>query len=389
MGNVLYYYSKCKTETREQWSRLKERKYCMILAQAIIEVLKKHSSKEKTQSTHPLKVTEIVKYLKEDFPEMERDGIITISDKTVRTALNHIVVSEENLDEKDRTICYTIHEKKDNSEYKTDYWTPKSISDLELKFLIDSVMYSKIFTSDMAHDFARRIQALSGKNLENITKYANASFGKQRLNIDVDILDNIQKIIRADKENVFLSFDLNIYDVDEKQHKIRLKKKNHHVVKVLKVILSEGRYLLLARYKGSKKIYHFWIDLMSNLVLGEKVQDKVDVKEFEQNFWRSGYVLQHPFMMGGKEKRYKLRVNREYMTRVVDAFSYGIEVIPGTETDKTVDIRVKTSAEGLKRWLLLQYDAAELIEPDEKMEMMMAEAVESLYAKYHKKGIDV
>ena len=359
----------------------------MILAQAIIEVLKKHSSKEKTQSTHPLKVTEIVKYLKEDFPEMDRAE--RISDKTVRTALKNLLASERELDEKDRTICYTIHKKKDGTKYKTDYWTPKSISDLELKFLIDSVMYSKIFTSDMTHDFARRIQALSGKNLENITKYANASFGKQRLNIDVDILDNIQKIIRADKENVFLSFDLNIYDVDEKQHKIRLKKKNHHVVKVLKVILSEGRYLLLARYKGSKKVYHFWIDLMSNLVLGEKVQDKVDVREFERNFWRSGYVLQHPFMMGGEEKRYKLRVNREYMTRVVDAFSYGIEVIPGTETDKTVDIRVKTSAEGLKRWLLLQYDAAELIEPDEKMEMMMAEAVETLYAKYHKKGMDV
>lgn len=243
----------------------------MILAQAIIEVLKKHSGKEKTQSTHPLKITEIVKYLKEDFPEMERDEIITMSDKTVRTALNHIVVSEECLDEKDRTVCYTTYKKKDGSEYKTNYWTPKSISDLELKFLIDSVMYSKIFTSDMAHDFAGRIQKLSGKNLESITKYANASFGKQRLNIDVDILDNIQKIIRADKENVFLSFDFNIYDVDEKTHKIKLKKESRNMVKVLKVILSEGRYLLLARYKGSKKVYHFWIDLMSNLVLGEKV----------------------------------------------------------------------------------------------------------------------
>ena len=42
-------------------------------------------------------------------------------------------------------------------------------------------MYGKIFNSEQAKSFAKRVQNLSGKNLKDINPYVNDSFGKQRL----------------------------------------------------------------------------------------------------------------------------------------------------------------------------------------------------------------
>ena len=42
----------------------------------------------------------------------------------------------------------------------------------QYKFLIDSILSSKIFNNQKAESLIKRIQALSGKGLSDITKYA-------------------------------------------------------------------------------------------------------------------------------------------------------------------------------------------------------------------------
>lgn len=364
----------------------------MLLEQAIMEVLKRHSSMEKTSDTKPLKGTEITKYLIEDFPEEHRSKPIT--NKRVRTALDNIINSELSKDDKDKSIRYTVYERK-GEEYKTSYWTPKSISDVELKYLIDSVMYSKIFDSETAQDFAGRIQQLSGKNLYRMTAYAGSAFGRQRLTINVNVLENMQIIMEAEKKNAFISFDWNVYDVNEKNiglqsvgsrtgKPIILKKIGSHTVKPVHIILSDGRYFMLARYRNCNKIYHFSIDLMSGIVIKNKIRDDVKAEEYERDFNRAKYMLQHPYNMGGKAEHFKLRVKRKFLSRVVDTFSYEIEVIPNSVTETTVDIKVSASLEGIKRWLLFHYDIAEILEPGEELKKMLAESAEVLWGRYCK-----
>lgn len=147
------------------------------------------------------------KYLIEDFPDKHRDKPITY--KRVRRALRHMTDSELSKEDKDKSICYAL----DRKGGKSNYWTPKSISDVELKYLIDSVMYSKIFNSETAQDFAGRIQQLSGKNLYHITRNAKGNvFGKQRLTIDVNVLENIQIIMDAKEKDAFIRFNWSVYD---------------------------------------------------------------------------------------------------------------------------------------------------------------------------------
>ncbi len=353
----------------------------MLLTQAIMEVLKRHSSKEKTSDTKPLKQSEIVGYLKKEYPVEDNDYGIT--DKKVRTLLNKIIDSEISKADKDKSICYTIYEKKNGDEYKTDFWTPKSISDVELKYLIDAVMYSKIFDSATAQDLGRRIQDLSGKNLSRMTSYTSENvFGKQRLTITVDVLKNIQIIYDSTKDDKYIEFDFNVYDVVGDN--IGLKFQKHHTVKPLQTILNDGRYFMLARYQNSTKVYTFSVDLMSNISIAKKVKDNINNSELGKNFVRAQYLLQHPYNMGGNPDFFKLRVKREYLSRAVDTFSYETKVIANSTNENTVDIRVKSSLEGMKRWLLFNYDIAEVIEPPDELRDALIEASNDLSEKIKK-----
>lgn len=49
-----------------------------------------------------------------------------------------------------------------------------------------------------------------------------------------------------------------------------------------------------------------------------------------------------------------------------------------------MDIKVRASLEGLKRWLLFHYDSAEILDPGDEFEEKFSEAVNALYEKYRK-----
>lgn len=352
----------------------------MLLEQAIMEVLRQHSSETKTRDTKPLKCKEITKYLIEDFPDEHSAEPIT--DKRVGNVLKKIINSELSKEDKDKSIRYTAY-KRNGVEYRTNYWTPKSISDLELKYLIDSVLYSKIFDSETAQDLAGRIQQMSGKNLYRMTSYAAGNlFGRQRLTIDVDVLENIQLIMDAAERDAFISFNWNVYDVVGTR--IGLKRERSDTVKPIQIILTDGRYFMLARYQNEDKPYTFSVDLMSEITINNEIQDKVKMEHLERDFNRAIYSLQHPYNMGGDPEHFKLRVKREYLSRVVDMFSYEIEIISNSITETTVDIKVRASWEGMKRLLLFHYDAVEILDPGDEFEEQLGEAVNTLREKYCK-----
>ena len=348
----------------------------MELSYAIIKVLKKYSSAEKTECTSPLKQREIFEYLIKEFPNLRGE----ITSKKVRTSLEAVINQELSLDDKYKTIRYTVYMRGDN-EYKTNFWIPNTISDIELKFLIDCVMYSSIFNSHSAQDLASRIQGLSGKNLRNLTPYANNSFGRQRFTLSTDVLNNVEKIMFANGRQII--FDWNVYGVvNGKVDIIKVEKYN---VNPIDIILNNGRYFLLARYEGSAKIYTFSVDLMTNIEITDcKSNDGIKLSDFEYNFLRALYVLQHPYMMGGESIEFKIRVNKKYFSRVVNDFSYEIKIISSTETDTTIDISVKASEKAMLYWLLHNYDIAEALNMNEDFEADIQKAVKFLYKKYIK-----
>lgn len=262
------------------------------IAYLIIHTLKRYTTKERTQKTGPMSREEIARKIKEDYPD------VYVTSKMVRTGLEMLVSEELNLPEEQRMIGYRIYRVKDQ-ERKTDYYYNNAISDVELKFLIDSVLHSKILQSKTAQDLAKRIQRLSGKNLLEMTPYANASFGETRFMLETDVLKNVDLLLLARRKGCFVAVDWNVYDVVEEQ--TSLIKLDRRILKPIDIILNDGRYFCFARHLHSDDVYTYSVDLMKNIELMEIKDDRGFREErMDRDFQRASYILTHPYMMGGK-----------------------------------------------------------------------------------------
>ena len=111
----------------------------MELSYMIVEVLKRHSSGQ-----NPLNQTQLLQRLQSDYPHLVEE----ITEKKVRSALEKMTIQEIALPEEARALRYT------DARRKKRYWAGNSLSDVELKFLVDSVVYSNIINTQNARSLA-------------------------------------------------------------------------------------------------------------------------------------------------------------------------------------------------------------------------------------------
>ena len=308
----------------------------MELSYMIVEVLKRHASRDK-----PLNQMQIWEQLRSDYPHLSAE--ITI--KKVRASIKKIVEQEEILaNEADKVLRYV------GGKRKEGFWVNDSVSDAELRFLIDCVVYSSIINTQNARDLAKRLQGLSGKRLLDMTPYASGAFGEQKYMPDIDVLKHVVEITEARKAGHKIRFDLNVYVPENGKIVLRPVERSPYTVSPLETVLHDGRYYLLACYDDSDKVYSFRIDLMTDI---QQMEEKArhDIPTLK-NFRRDAFMLQHPVMYGGEARRFTLRVNKGGLTRVVDAFGRGLTVVPGSERAKTVDVWVTAADEAMRLWLL-------------------------------------
>lgn len=344
----------------------------MELSYLIIEVLKRHSSEKKQYDTRPLNQAEILYFLQKDYPHLSDE----ITEKKVRRAVEKMVAQESALPDPYKTLRF--HEKNGRI---TGYWVANTLSDLELKFLIDSVMYGTIINTQNAQSLAKRLQGLSGKALRELTKYASGAFGKQKYLPDIDVLENVNSIMQAQRKQRKVQFQLNAFDVQDDQ--IVLSPTEKHTVSPLDVFLHNGRYYLAAAYNNSNTVYFFRVDLMTDICQqdGERARKRDDFAALK-DVRRDHFMLKHPVMYGGREKRFKLRIKRKYFTQLVDTFSHSLTILPGSDTADTVDVLVDAIDEAMRLWLLPYGDIAEVLDMDSEFAGKMRKSIEILRKKY-------
>ena len=333
----------------------------------IVEVLKRHASREK-----PLNQMQIWEKLRSDYPHLSAE--ITI--KKVRASVKKIVEQEESLaNEADKVLRYVGGKRKEGC------WAKDNVSDAELRFLIDCVVYSSIINTPNARDLAKRLQGLSGKRLLDMTPYASGAFGEQKYTPDIDVLKHVEEITEARKAGHKIRFDLNVYVPENGDIVLRPVERSPYTVSPLETVLHDGRYYLLACYDSSDKVYTFRIDLMTDIQQTEE-KARHDIPPLK-NFRRDAFMLQHPVMYGGEARRFTLRVQKDSLTRVVDAFSQGLRIVPGSETeDDTVDLWVTVADEAMRLWLLRYGDIVEAVDLPKDFADKLKQSVEALYQKY-------
>ena len=386
----------------------------MIMELAVLELLQKCANESKGKarlSKRKIQELLIKEYTNQHNDIKEAERIFTAS--KVRTAIDRLILHDdksnddenpdlddqmylvdqktfdEYLDSEDQReikgslISYTITRHDSGRSYRTGFHVNKSFTDMELKFLIDSIMYSKSIATKAAEDLSNRIKSLSNENLAKITPYTSGVvFGQRGPASNVDVLENMNTILNAIMADCYLEFTENVFDVVDNEIVLTPLKTNRVIP--LQVFLNNGQYYMLAEYELKKKEYKFRLDLMTDLNI-----TKTKVGDFSSEVnsvvtYRSDYIKQHPFVMGGKPEWFTLRVKRTALTIAVNAFGTDIKIIPGSVTDTTVDVKVKASPGGMKFWLLINHEDVTLLEANQKFFEGMEKAAETLKQKYLK-----
>ena len=216
-----------------------------------------------------------------------------------------------------------------------------------------------------------------------MTPYVDSSFGKRRFGVpnDTDPWNNLRIIQEAIWERRQLSFVLMAYKV--KAGKIVLWPEKAHTLSPVELALNNGRYYLLGVYEGkAEKYYTIRVDLMTDIKkLEARGKDRRSIPELA-GFRRGDYQRKHPIQFSGDVRSFTLRVEKEYLTLVVDTFGENLSLQPNTETEKTVDVVVKASEGAMERWLVQQGDYLEAIGLDQSFRARMQERICDLQKKY-------
>lgn len=339
------------------------------LSHLIMDVLRKYASE-----SHHLNQKEIFDYLKRDYQDLPEE----ITERKVRAVMDRMKYQEERLNDSQKTLRYEEKGGRNNG-----YWAESSISDVELKFLIDSVMYGNILTSKKAQWLAKRIQDLSGKSLYEITRYASGGYGKQKYFSDeVDVLENVDTVLKAQLSGRQIQFKLNVYTV--KDGKIVLEPTKEYTVSPLEMVLSNGRYYMIAANGDSDKLKFYRIDLMTDIrQLKDRARRREEFNELK-SFQRSSFMRKHPFMYGGQEGIFRLKIDKDSFTQAVDAFSDSLRDISSSEEDGTITVTVEASEGAMKLWLLQYGDIAQAVDMNPAFAEKMRESIEILREKYKK-----
>lgn len=353
----------------------------MELAFEIIEVLKEFSSERKTLETGPMSQNAIRRKLvlrREEKNENE----ITSGDKPtldmVRPVLKSIVDAELHLPDEQKTVRY----KTGKNGQRSGYWYANTLRDAELKFLVDSALTSRMLTSAQSQALAKKIQGLANKRVRDATAYAQV-FGEVRPDTGPDVLENMDILMDAIGHEM-VEFRLCVYETDKRLYPLE----KTHIVHPYRVVMINGKYYLLAGYDGSDAVYSFRVDLMTALktVPGRSARSRYEVPGMSGDFNYAAYLRSHPVMMGGDHVSATLRVELKGLTQVMDTFGESVRVLPGTETETTVDVAV-TAAEGALRVWLMQYaDIVIGIRLPDSLREQMRQTAARMYAAYQNFG---
>lgn len=322
-----------------------------MLNMLILDILKEYSDEN-----HKLTQQEIIRLLKLNY-DMDCDR---------RSVKNNVLCLKE--------LGYEIL--MDNGYYLMS----REFDDVELRMLIDSVLFSKSLTHKQTKSLIDKLSSLGNRyfsakvshvyNLPELHHFEN----KQLLYA----LDTINDAITEKKK---ISFVYNEYGLDLKLHP---KREAKYVVNPYQIVANNGFYYLVGNYDNYDNVSHYRIDRMTDVaILDERVKSKDKVVEFANGYDLPKHMAEHIYMFGGPSARIKLLVPEWIMNEIVDWFGKNIR-IRKTEAEGTVEIVLNCNENAMFYWALQYGPYVEVVEPLSLRERIK-ETVEQMAEKYKDK----
>ncbi|MBR3419244.1 MAG: WYL domain-containing protein [Oscillospiraceae bacterium] len=283
----------------------------------VLQIFQKHSD-----SLHPLKQEDIVKYLDIDYGiSMERKAV----------SRNISLLREAGFD---------IESSRFGSYLNTRYFT-----DAELHILIDGVLSSKHITHKYSRDLIEKLCTLTSKYFRSHVRYIY-SLDQWDKSDNPALFYNIDIIDEAIEKKKQITFAYNKYGADKKLHKT-----HSHRVSPYQLILHNQRYYLMGRNEYKQNIGYYRLDRITDIALtDEKIVPVTSVEGYEKGISFKELSTALPYMYNDKPERVDFIAKENVIDQVIDWFGKDIRISRYDEGTLLVSVRVSLMA--MEHWAI-------------------------------------
>ena len=234
------------------------------------------------------------------------------------------------------------------------YYLDTVFSTPELRALIEVVESDASLSEEDATELINKLRHIKPR-LWDSKRYFDSS--PELRDDDSMVMMNLDDINRLIDKGVCAEINYGYYNEDRE---LVPRKGYPRVVEPVRTMWAEGHYYLIAYHPGYKKIVHYRIDRILDIVpYDRKTQyDKSKFKPVE-------YRQRHPSMFSGEPQKYRMLCrlddNNSMMNILIDTFGKGIRTLDANDKDlkKYLNTSRKECEEKGERWKNVMVDATE------------------------------
>lgn len=244
----------------------------------------------------------------------------------------------------------------------------------ELKLLVDAVQSSKFITEKKSGELIKKLESLTsvheGKELQR-----QVHVSERVKSMNESIYKGVDKIHEAINKNRKVKFHYYKWNIDKKQE---LKRNgDYYIISPWALTFDSENYYLIAYDDTEKKIKHFRVDKIVNLViLDEKREGKEEFKIFN-----IGEYIRMNFNMYSAEEIYvRVICNNDLIGVLIDRLGKEIPIIKRSDSEFETHFKATLSNQFLA-WIASLGSGIRIIGPDKAVEKMK-ELIENLNKNY-------
>lgn len=242
------------------------------------------------------------------------------------------------------------------------YIAEQKFTDGELRFLIDTVLFSPFIQKRYAQDLMDKLASFGSVSFDGVVNTISVEETFHERN--ADMFDNIELLSQAIKDGKKVTLSYLEYDF-EPQKGVSLIKSDYNqnvVFNPYKMITHRGFYYLFGSYiDDGGYMDALRIDRIMDLRITEQ-----PVSGFSQSALAdkkiAEYIFAHPYLYGGKPERIEMRISSALIDDLVNTFGKNIEI---SETDDyDCIVRVTAGLNDTIEWVMLHPYGAEVLSPE-------------------------
>ena len=291
----------------------------------ILQILRKYSNKE-----HALTQKQIADYLESDY------GIV-IERKAVARHLANL------------TAVYPI-EHTTKGVYLED---EREFDDTELRFLIDSVLFSRNIPASYAKKLVEKLQKLGSVDLRRSLRSMYRADQIRRDDFK-GLFYTIGELGAAIAQGKRVRFEYMEYRLDKQLHPVY-----DAPVELFpyQLVAANGHYYVVGKKAGTDSVESFRIERIANVAPSEEGEEGARREAFDLD----GYIAEHPYLYAGEKADVKLKMRSGLAGELIDAFGKQFTVLQ--EQDDTAVISLQAGLADMLDWAKRFAEDVEILEP--------------------------